>query len=213
MSNVEIVCNKLSKSFSGKSIFKNLDLKISAKESLTVTGRNGTGKSTLIKVLAGLLLQSKGSISINENNVSLRRENWFAKTGLLSPYFNLYDELTGFENLDFFYRLKSDVKEENENPETVNSLLQEVNLFDKRNEQVKNYSSGMKQRLKLAFAVINKPDILFMDEPRSNLDKYGIEIMNRIAIKHKERGILIIATNDEEDKQLCDNSLNIEDYK
>lgn len=71
----------------------------------------------------------------------------------------------------------------------------------------------MKQRLKLAFAVINKPDILFMDEPRSNLDKYGIEIMNRIALDHKERGILIIATNDEEDKQLCDKSLNIEDYK
>ena len=52
-----------------------------------------------------------------------------------------------------------------------------------------------------------------MDEPRSNLDKYGIEIMNRIALDHKERGILIIATNDEEDKQLCDKSLNIEDYK
>ena len=107
MSNVEIVCNKLSKSFSGKSIFKNLDLKISAKESLTVTGRNGTGKSTLVKVLAGLILQSKGSILINENNVALQKEKWFSKTGLLSPYFNLYDELTGFENLDFFYKLKS----------------------------------------------------------------------------------------------------------
>ena len=213
MSNVEIVCNKLSKSFSGKSIFKNLDLKISAKESLTVTGRNGTGKSTLVKVLAGLILQSKGSILINENNVALQKENWFAKTGLLSPYFNLYDELTGFENLDFFYKLKSNGKEKSGNEEKVNSLLNEVNLFDKKNEQVKNYSSGMKQRLKLAFAVINKPDILFMDEPRSNLDKYGIEIMNRIALDHKERGILIIATNDEEDKQLCDKSLNIEDYK
>lgn len=213
MSNVEIICNKLSKSFSGKSIFKNLDLKISAKESLTVTGRNGTGKSTLVKVLAGLILQSKGSILINENNVSLQKEKWFAKTGLLSPYFNLYDELTGFENLDFFYKLKSAGKEKYGNEEKVNSLLNEVNLFDKKNEQVKNYSSGMKQRLKLAFAVINKPDILFMDEPRSNLDKYGIEIMNSIALDHKDRGILIIATNDEEDKQLCDKSLNIEDYK
>ncbi len=213
MSNVEIVCSKLSKSFSGKSIFKNLDLKISSKESLTVTGRNGTGKSTLVKVLAGLILQSKGSILINENNKSLQKEKWFAKTGLLSPYFNLYDELTGFENLDFFYKLKSAGKEKYGNEEKVNSLLNEVNLFDKKNEQVKNYSSGMKQRLKLAFAVINKPDILFMDEPRSNLDKYGIEIMNRIALDHKERGILIIATNDEEDKQLCDKSLNIEDYK
>ena len=213
MSNVEIICSKLSKSFSGKTIFKNLDLKISLKESYSVTGRNGSGKSTLVKVLAGLIQQSKGTISVHENNIALQREKWFEKIGLLSPYYNLHDELTGTENLEFFYRLKSDANNGKEVNETVTSLLQEVNLYEKRNEQVKNYSSGMKQRLKLAFAVINKPEVLFMDEPRSNLDKYGIEIMNRFALEHKKNGILIIATNDEEDKLLCDNTLNIEDYK
>ena len=105
MSNVEIICSKLSKSFSGKTIFKNLDLKISLKESYSVTGRNGSGKSTLVKVLAGLIQQSKGTISVHENNIALQREKWFEKIGLLSPYYNLYDELTGTENLEFFYTL------------------------------------------------------------------------------------------------------------
>lgn len=212
--NTELICENISKSFSGKSIFKNLSLKLSGKESLTVTGRNGTGKSTLIKVLANLIRNSKGSISVNENNISLPREKWFMKTGLLSPYFNLYDELTGFENLDFFYRLKSNSgSTSKEITERLEYFLHDVNLFEKRNELVKNYSSGMKQRLKLAFAVMNEPDILFMDEPRTNLDKYGIDILNKFALSHRERGILIIATNDEDDKLLCEGILNIEDYK
>lgn len=212
-SNIEIVCSSLSKSFSGKTIFKNLSLKISNKNSITVTGNNGSGKSTLIKVLANILRPSAGSVEINENNLLLPKEKLFRKIGLISPYLNLYDELTGFENLDFFLKLKTFNIDDKSAEEKVNSLLKEVNLFDKRNETVKNYSSGMKQRLKLAFAILNDPEILFMDEPRSNLDKQGIEIMINIANRHKEKGVLIIATNDAEDKLICDDLINIEDYK
>lgn len=214
MNIIEIVCDNISKSYSGKSIFKNLNLKISSRESLTITGRNGTGKSTLIKVLSNLVKNSKGRITVRENGKDLNAETWFLRTGLLTPYYNLYDELTGSENLRFFYELKlQENKKEEFINERVNFFLHEVSLYDKRNELVKNYSSGMKQRLKLAFAVINEPEILFMDEPRTNLDKYGIEIMNRFAVAQKEKGILIIATNDEDDKQLCDRTLNIEDYR
>ncbi|MBL8006258.1 MAG: ABC transporter ATP-binding protein [Ignavibacteria bacterium] len=214
MNIIEIVCDNISKSYSGKSIFKNLNLKISSRESLTITGRNGTGKSTLIKVLSNLVKNSKGRITVRENGKDLNAETWFLRTGLLTPYYNLYDELTGSENLRFFYELKlQENKKEEFINERVNFFLHEVSLYDKRNELVKNYSSGMKQRLKLAFAVINEPEILFMDEPRTNLDKYGIEIMNRFAGAQKEKGILIIATNDEDDKQLCDRTLNIEDYR
>lgn len=214
MNIIEIVCDNISKSYSGKNIFKNLNLKISSRESLTITGRNGTGKSTLIKVLSNLVKNSKGRITVSENGTELNEETWFLRTGLLTPYYNLYDELTGTENLRFFYELKS--RENNKEEfiaDRVSYFLQEVSLYDKRNELVKNYSSGMKQRLKLAFAVINEPEILYMDEPRTNLDKYGIEIMNRFANAQKEKGILIIATNDEDDKQLCDRTINIEDYR
>lgn len=213
MNKIEINCNNLSKSFSGKIIFKNLSLKLSSKNSVTITGNNGSGKSTFIKVLANVIRPSAGSVEINENNLSLPKEEWYQKIGLLSPYLNLYDELTGSENLDFFLKLKTFQTDDKAATEKVNSLLKEVNLFDKRNETVKNYSSGMKQRLKLAFAILNDPEILFMDEPRSNLDQSGIDIMINVANRQKEKGILIIATNDAEDKLICDELINIEDYK
>ena len=83
----------------------------------------------------------------------------------------------------------------------------------KKNELLKNYSSGMKQKLKLAFAVLHEPEILLLDEPRSNLDKAGVDMIYEISNEQKKKGILIIATNDEDDKELCDSILSIEDYK
>ena len=211
MRNLEINCDNLTKTFSGKTIFKNLSFNISSKESLTITGSNGSGKSTLIKVIANLIQASKGKISVRENKAEIPQDKWFQSTGFLSPYLNLYDELTGFENLDFFYRLRStDAKQSGEK---IKHILQRVNLYEKRNELVKNYSSGMKQKLKIAFAVLNEPDILLLDEPRTNLDKAGVDLITEIAGKQREKGILIIATNDEDDKLLCDSALNIEDYK
>lgn len=211
MRNLEINCDNLTKTFSGKTIFKNLSFKISSSESLTITGSNGSGKSTLIKVIANLIQASKGKISIRENEAEIPQDKWFLRTGFLSPYLNLYDELSGFENLDFFYKLRtSDTKQSGEK---IKHILQRVNLYEKKNELVKNYSSGMKQKLKLAFAVLHEPDLLLLDEPRTNLDKAGVDLITEIAGNQREKGILIIATNDEDDKMLCDSVLNIEDYK
>jgi heme exporter protein A len=211
MGNIEINCDNLSKSYSGKTIFKNLSLKISSTQSLAITGRNGSGKSTLIKLIANLIQSSKGKISIKENDTEISNDKWFQNTGLLSPYLNLYDELTGFENLDFFYELKS--RDKKKSDERIYSVLKRVNLFERKNEQLKNYSSGMKQKLKLAFSILHEPEILLLDEPRTNLDKDGVDLIIEISREQREKGILIIATNDEDDKKLCDSSLNIEDYK
>ena len=126
-------------------------------------------------------------------------------------YLNLYDELTGYENLDFFYRLKSSRKDNLK--DRIDFILHRVNLYEKKNELLKNYSSGMKQKLKLAFAVLHEPEILLLDEPRSNLDKAGVDMIYEISNEQKKKGILIIATNDEDDKELCDSILSIEDYK
>ena len=211
MSLTEIKCENLSKSYSGRTIFKNLSFNISTSQSLTVTGSNGSGKSTLIKVIANLIHSSKGNISVKSDNMDVPRDKWFEKTGLLSPYLNLYDELTGFENLDFFYRLKA--KDRSNSHDRIDHVLHKVNLYEKRNELLKNYSSGMKQKLKLAFAVLHEPEILLLDEPRSNLDKAGIDMIYEVSAEQKKKGILIIATNDEDDKELCDSILSIEDYK
>lgn len=211
MSLIEIKCESLYKKYSGRTIFKNLSFNISTSQSLTITGSNGSGKSTLIKVIANLINTSGGKITVSSDNTEIPKDKWFQKTGLLSPYLNLYDELTGFENLDFFYRLKSSGRDYLK--DRIELSLRKVNLYEKRNELLKNYSSGMKQKLKLAFAVLNEPEILLLDEPRSNLDKAGIDMIYEISDEQKKKGILIIATNDEDDKELCDSILSIEDYK
>ncbi len=212
MRSVELHCKDLSKKFLNKIIFKNLDLTLSGGDSLSITGRNGSGKSTLIKVISNLIRETSGQVIINIDGKEIPQEKRYRYIGLVAPYLNLYDELNAFENLDFFYRLKNKNTSGKTSNEKINTLLDRVNLYSRRGDLVKNYSSGMKQRLKMAFSIISEPEILFMDEPRTNLDKEGIEIAYSIAEEQKQRGILIIATNEAEDLHLCKRQINIEDY-
>jgi heme exporter protein A len=211
MNIVNINCEGLSKSYSGKSIFRDLSFSLSSGQSMSIIGRNGSGKSTLIKLISNLVTSYKGKISIQVNQDAIQQNQWFQKIGLLSPYLNLYDELTGYENLEFFYDLRSN--DTSHSKDRIDSLLQRVNLFERRDEPLKNYSSGMKQKLKLAFSLLHEPEILLFDEPRSNLDKEGVDLIHQISAEQKGKGILIIATNEEKDKELCDQTLNIEDFK
>ena len=213
MNKIELACENLEKSFSNKLIFKKLSFKLTNSSSLIITGRNGTGKSTLIKILSNLIKETNGKKWMKLNGEYVERDNQFSNIGLLAPYINLYDELTGYENLEFFYKLKINQHKKKDVEEKIKQLLEKVNLYKRRNDLVKNYSSGMKQRLKIAFAILNDPLILLMDEPGTNLDKDGIEIIYNIAEKQKKNGILIIATNENEDTKLCDEKINIEDYK
>lgn len=212
MKSVELQCEGLSKKFINKIIFKNLDLCLNSGDSLAITGRNGTGKSTLIKVISNLIRESSGKVILKIDGKEIQLEKRYRHIGLVAPYLNLYDELNAYENLNFFYKLKNQSTEKKIVIERINSLLERVNLFNRRNDLIKNYSSGMKQRLKMAFSILSEPEILFMDEPRTNLDKDGIEIAYSIAEEQKQRGILIIATNEAEDLQLCERKINIEDF-
>jgi heme exporter protein A len=210
---IELACENLEMSFSNKLIFKKLSFKLTNSSSLIITGRNGTGKSTLIKILSNLIKETNGKKWMKLNGEYVERDKQFFNIGLLAPYINLYDELTSYENLEFFYKLKINRHKEKGIEEKIKQLLEKVNLYKKRNDLVKNYSSGMKQRLKIAFAILSDPLILLMDEPGTNLDKDGIGIIYNIAEKQKKNGILIIATNENEDTKLCDKRINIEDYK
>lgn len=193
----------LKKTFDRRVIFRDLNLSITNRESLAITGRNGTGKSTLIKILANVLSQSSGSIELKINGKPIERGDFYKYIGFVSPYLNLYDEFTGYENLRFVTRVRGIQSE------LIDPVLRKVGLYDRRNDTVKIYSSGMKQRLKIAFAIIHKPLILLLDEPTSNLDSQGIEIIDMIAEEYKKDYILVIATNDEHERSLCRKEINL----
>jgi len=206
-------CRKLAKYYSHRLVFGNLNFSISSGSSLGILGRNGSGKSTLIKTICGLISPSQGDFAFSVSGKELKSEEYYKHIGFMSPYLNLYDELTALENLEFFMNLKCPDKPKNEREEKISSLLESVGLYKRRKDFYKNYSSGMKQRVKLCFALLNEPELLLLDEPCSNLDKEGIDIVYKYAEEQKQSKMLIIATNEESDLNLCDTTLNIEDFK
>lgn len=213
MTDVNLKCTSLEKSFLNKVIFKNFNLEFKAGDSTAITGRNGSGKSTLLKVLASLIKPNKGKVDIFYNGKEVFPDKVHMHLGMIAPYINLYDELTAYENLDFFFDLKCKPDKFGDKKERIKFLLDKINLYGRRNDEVKNYSSGMKQRVKLAFAIINDPEILLLDEPRTNLDVEGIDLVYKVAEEQKQKGILILATNEPEDTSLCSRIISIEDYK
>lgn len=213
MSGVFLKTVDLEKSFLNKVIFRNVNLDLKSGDSLAVTGRNGSGKSTLLKVIANLIKPNRGEVLVGCDSGVVPAEKVHNCFGMIAPYLNLYDELTALENLEFFYDLKCSYRPASDKKEHLKYLLNRINLFSRRNDEIKNFSSGMKQRIKLAFAIINNPEILLMDEPRTNLDSEGIDLVYKIADEHKENGILILATNESEDTKLCSDVISIENFK
>jgi heme exporter protein A len=195
----------ISKSFNRRKIFSDISFVVRRGDSLAIAGRNGSGKSTLMKIIAGVLSPTRGTVQFEVEGKTVKSDDVHAYIGFVSPYLQLYDEFTGWENLDIFRKIRG-IKV---NDGFMSELLTRVNIFDRRNDFVRTYSSGMKQRLKFAFALLHQPPILLLDEPTSNLDSEGIATIYQIADEQKNNGILLVATNDAEDIKRCERVIDL----
>jgi heme exporter protein A len=206
-SNIMLKAVNLTRKFDRKIIFENVNFELTPGSATAITGRNGSGKSTLIKIIANLLIQSSGELNLFDGGEKVKKENVFKYIGFVSPYLNLYDEFTGYENL----KIISDIR--GSGHENIDNVLKRVGLYNRRNDLLKIYSSGMKQRLKIAFAILHEPKMMLLDEPTSNLDLEGISVVDDIANEYKRDRILIIATNDAHERSLCGNEINLNEIK
>lgn len=197
----------LTRKFDRKPIFENVNFELTSGSATAITGRNGSGKSTLIKIIANILMQSSGELNLFDGTEKIKKENIYKYIGFVSPYLNLYDEFTGYENL----KIISDIR--GWGHVNIEEALKRVGLFHRKNDLLKIYSSGMKQRLKIAFAILHKPQVLLLDEPTSNLDLEGISVVDDISNEYKKERILIIATNDAHERSLCSNEINLNEMK
>ncbi len=197
----------LTRKFDRKIIFDKVNFELTSGSATAITGRNGSGKSTLIKIIANILLQSSGELNLFNGTEKIKKENIYKYIGFVSPYLNLYDEFTGYENL----KIISDIR--GWGHENIDDSLKRVGLYHRRNDLLKIYSSGMKQRLKIAFAILHNPHMLLLDEPTSNLDLEGISVVDDISNEYKKDRILIIATNDAHERSLCNNEINLNERK
>ncbi len=160
-------------------LFSDLTAEVVPGQCLVVTGANGAGKSTLLKIIAGLTRPETG------------RVDFAGQFGYAAPDVHLYGELTGRENLEFLARLRGV-------PAGADSLLRSVGLPPKRgSDLVSAYSSGMRQRLKLAASLLGEPPLLLWDEPTATLDASGRASADALIAAHRARGgLAVIATND-----------------
>jgi heme exporter protein A len=200
---ISFQADNLSKKFDRKTIFKDISLTLTGGDSMAITGKNGSGKSTLIKILSRILNFTSGSLILSLNGKEAEPDRYYNYIGLVSPYLNLYDEFTGYENLKFIADIRGNSQE------NIVSVLKKVGLFERRNDIVRIYSSGMKQRLKIAFAILHEPVILFLDEPTSNLDSEGIKVVDEIVNEYKNDKVLIVATNDDYEKSYCSKQIEL----
>lgn len=155
-------------------------------EVLLVTGRNGSGKSTLLRCLAGLLAPESGTIELRSGEAVLDPAGRRRAVGYVAPDLQLYEELTGAENLAFFARLRRLPRER------AAELLARVGLPPDRLYGA--YSSGMRQRLRWAWALLHQPAVLLLDEPFSNLDAAGEALARELLDEHLRQGLAVVAS-------------------
>ncbi|MBI5731106.1 MAG: ABC transporter ATP-binding protein [Ignavibacteriales bacterium] len=209
MTNYTVELSNIVKYLGRRLIFDGINFSFSSQHIYGISGPNGSGKSTLVKIIANLISPTRGKV-IHKNNLkkveSVKLHNHI---GFVSPYLFLYDEFTAEENLLHF----SNIRGISFNKERSDFLLNELKLIDRKNDLVRGYSSGMKQRLKFIFALLHQPPLIILDEPTSNLDNPGKEKVYELIKKEAENNLVIIASNEDSDIALCGQVIELEKFK
>lgn len=189
-------------------IFRNINYTFNSENSYAVLGANGAGKSTFLKILSGHLSPSKGKIEFNKNGIAIEQDLVYRKVSYAAPYIDLIEELTLVEAINFHQKFKPFL-----NNLQVSDLEDLLQFSKSSHKEVKYFSSGMKQRLKLVLAICSDADILLLDEPTTNLDKQGMRWYLDLIEKFGKNRLVIVASNVETDYGFCKKQLNIQDYK
>ena len=175
-------------SYGPKKAVRGISFEVARGEILGFLGPNGAGKTTTVKILTGLLPPRKGKVTLLGKEMNRENSGIQSQIGVSFEKTNLYEPMTAAENMKFFARLFG-LRRFDPFP-----LLQRVGLEGKEKDKVETYSKGMKQRLMIARALVNVPDILFLDEPTDGLDPVSAETIRRIILEERKRGVTVFLT-------------------
>ena len=194
----------LARSFGRKVVFSGISFEIGPGQTLLVTGRNGSGKSTLARILCGVLSPTGGTLQL-EPDPGDNHADRVHLFGLVAPYLQVYEEFTAAENLALATRIRGGVPDDSR----IRALLDRVGLNNRKDDPVRGFSSGMKQRVKYAMALIHEPNVLVLDEPMANLDAEGASMVREVMEKPGRQRTLIVATNDLTDCERFDARIDL----
>lgn len=212
-----IMLEGVGKRFRYEWIFRNISKTFDSGNIYALLGSNGSGKSTLMKILSGHLSPSEGKISFYVKDKLQDEDSIYKHISYAAPYVELIEELTLNEMIQFHIKFKPLSKGvlSDSNTLKTNDLIEILGFEKSKNKEIRYFSSGMKQRLKLALAICSDSPILLLDEPTTNLDAQGVAWYRQLIRRFTEGGnrLTIVASNIEHDYDFCNQMLNIEDFK
>ena len=203
---MQIKLTNTGKRYNREWIFRHFEYEFLADKKYAITGSNGSGKSTLLQVIAGSLTHNEGTVEMTFHGKTIAEENCFKQIAMAAPYLELIEEMTANEFLTFHHQFKSLIC-------TKEEILAAINLEKAANKQIRYYSSGMKQRLKLAQAFFCDTPVLLLDEPTTNLDAEGIALYQKLIANYTNDKMVIISSNDVQEYNFCDEVVAIGKYK
>ena len=186
------------KRFNREWIFRNLSLELHSNQHYAITGHNGSGKSTFLQCIAGALYTTEGKINFTSNGKTLEPEVVYKQLSISAPYLELIEEMTPTEFLSYHASFKPFFKGWN-----ATSIIEEIGLAKAKQKQIRYFSSGMKQRVKLAQAFFSDTPVLLLDEPCTNLDQQGIDLYKQLISSLCSNRLVMISSNDATEYSSC----------
>lgn len=196
------------KRFNREWIFRHFNYQFESGRAYAITGPNGSGKSTLLQAISGATIINEGTIHYEKKGVVITDENIFREVSLCAPYLELIEEMTATEFLEFHQGFKSFLPGLD-----LITILQKVELEKAAHKQIRYYSSGMKQRVKLAQCLLSDTAMVLLDEPCTNLDEAGINLYHQLVEQYCKDRLVIVSSNDPVEYRFCTSSILITDYK
>lgn len=209
MTSCSISLNGAGKKFNREWIFRHLNFEMEAGQSYAITGPNGSGKSTLLQCIAGSCLLSEGNLTFaDEKGNSISEDRIYQSISFAAPYLELIEEMTPQEFLQFHLQFKPLL-----HGTTIENILALAQLEVAANKQIRYFSSGMKQRLKLLQAFYSDVPVILLDEPCTNLDRNGFEFYRSLCEGPGKNRLMIIGSNDPAETEQCSGHIHLPDYR
>ncbi len=200
----KISLENFGKKFNYEWIFRGFSYEFVSGEAYAITGANGSGKSTFLQCLAGFFPQSEGKIIYSQDSKIIQGDDFYTYLSFAAPYQELIEEFTLLEQINFHQKFKKFSQNQ-----TSKEIIKKLRLENSEDKFIKNFSSGMKQRLKLGLALYSKTPILLLDEPTTNLDIENINWYKEEIRQNLAERLVIVCSNDANEYDFCKKIIKI----
>lgn len=206
---MKLTVKNYTKRISNKVILDNVNLELLSGNVYGFYGRNGSGKTMLFRAISTLIFPTIGDVLVDGKSI-IKNKYDLSNFGVLIEMPNFYPYLSGFDNLDILYRINN-----KKDKQHIDNILKKVGLYDNKNKKYREYSLGMKQKLRIAQAIMEDQQIIILDEPTNGLDEKSIQNLHNIVLElKKQKKIILLASHNMEDlKLLCDKIFYISNGK